>query len=289
MQPRQLQDINNLESLYIHGIDVKLSSLDFVQAFSSMQQLRTLSLYFGSAYSRAQQVPDLATHCPLLEHLTLYMFNANLVDLGDFVNLKSLHLIARRNLAIETSLYRSLTTKYANRLQLLEIKNVKIEHHQANYIVRLKALRALLCDRWPIVAWPLLSQLTELECLQLKEHVAGGNESASTDVLLNVIADLTKLRHLKLGKQWPIDDTLVSAVREVLCRRTGAKSGEEHIPFVLTLSSDLAPELENKLSVLRLGYFLRVDLSGSTTCQHCKLDGPDDVYPKQVLGITCWD
>lgn len=233
----QLEHFMKLEALHIDGIDEELMDADFMEQLGALPALRRLSLRFASR----RQYPPLSTHCPHLEHLSLENFEATLTDVGNFPQLKSLHLRWRLSTQLNNNLFRMLAKRYNDRLEQLQLTMVKPE--QASYIVALVKLKMLACSMWPSEALTQLNNLQQLECLALECTVA----DASLMQLLDVVSNCNKLKHLKLGKRWlqsELED-FINAVKDVL-RRQHAKGARPAL--LLTLESVAPIELQSQVN-----------------------------------------
>ncbi|KAL7732342.1 hypothetical protein ACLKA6_004327 [Drosophila palustris] len=256
----QLQHFVELEALHIDGIDEELSDADFMEQLEALPALRRLSLRFASR----RQYPPLAAHCPQLEHLSLENFEATLADVGDFPQLKSLHLRWRLSIQLNNNLFRMLAKRYNDRLEQLQLTIVKPE--QASHIVALANLKMLACPMWPSEALTHLTQLQHLECLTLQCTEA----AASLMQLLDVVTNCSKLQHLKLGKRW-LEDQLEDFICAVLdaFRRQAAIGARPAL--LLTLESPAAIELQNQLRDKWNSQLLRLDWQRSV-CGLCQPD-----------------
>ncbi|XP_034482489.1 uncharacterized protein LOC117787959 [Drosophila innubila] len=256
----QLQHFMKLEALHIDGIDDELLDADFMEQLEALPALRRLALRFASR----RQYPPLADHCPQLEHLSLENFEATLADVGDFPQLKSLHLRWRLSIQLNKNLFRMLAKRYSNRLEQLQLTIVNPA--QATHIVALENLKMLACPMWPSEALTHLSRLQQLECLALQCTEA----AVSLMQLLDVVTNCYKLQHLKLGKRWlevQLEDFVI-ALQDVL-RRQAANAARPSL--LMTLESPVAIELQNQLRDKTNFQLLQLDWQRSI-CGLCKPD-----------------
>lgn len=203
------------------GLDPNLRVSAFRQIFQNKKVLKRLLLNFGRDFRLSYHLPGLAEQFPLLEHLTLENFDANLSDLGEFKALQSLRLINRWIVEVNINFYRSMVKRYSDRLQKLQLISVRVRNEQVQHILALRQLKALDCDNWPAPSISELGKLTELECLALdcieEPHVNSSRQ------LLSVVTSCPKLRHMKFGKRWEMStidvDGFLTNVRETISNR----------------------------------------------------------------------
>ncbi|XP_017861055.1 PREDICTED: uncharacterized protein LOC108612617 [Drosophila arizonae] len=256
----QLHSFTELEALHIDGFDAELTNEDIVEQFKALSGLRRLSLRFVSR----RQLPPLAVHCPLLEHLSLENFEGTLGDVGDFPRLRSLRLLWRLTIRVNSQLFRSLAKRYANRLEQLQLTKVNSEY--VEHIVMLQSLKALTCYMWPATLLGYISKLEQLECLALQCT----EPPAHMMQLVDVIAKCTKLQHLKLGKRWELEEwsSFLSALEDELRQQTsnGARG-----QLTLTLEQSTSKATQNQLSDTVNSQLLQLDWLG-TACSLCTPD-----------------
>lgn len=217
-----------------------------MEQLKALPALRSLSLRFASR----RPMPTLSNYCPQLEHLSLENFEGTISDVGEYPHLKSIQLRWRLGVCINSELFRTLTLRYADRLEQLQL--TKVLPNQVPYIVALRSLRLLACPMWPSEGLHYLKQLQKVECLVLQSV----DPAVSLIQLLDVIKDCSKLQHLKLGKNWLQADveTFVCAVEDVLSQQ--ACNGDRKQLF-LTLDFGVTKELQN---LVRFGQSLLINL-----------------------------
>ncbi|TDG49686.1 hypothetical protein AWZ03_003924 [Drosophila navojoa] len=256
----QLHNFIELEALHIDGFDAELKDKDIIEQFKALSGLRRLSLRFVSR----RQLPPLAAHCPLLEHLSLENFEGTLEDVGDFPRLRSLRLLWRLTICVNSQLFRSLAMRYANRLEQLQLTKVNWEY--VEHIVMLQNLKALTCYMWPATLLGYISKLEQLECLALQCT----ESPASMMQLVDVVAKCTKLQHLKLGKRWGLEEwsSFLIALQEELREQA---SNAARRPLMLTLELSTSKATQNQLSNTINSQLLQLDWLG-TACSLCTPD-----------------
>ncbi|XP_023178314.2 uncharacterized protein LOC111604464 [Drosophila hydei] len=256
----QLHNFNELEALHIDGFDTELTDEDIIKQFKALSGLRRLSLRFVSR----RQLPPLAAHCPLLEHLSLENFEGTLEDVGDFPRLRSLRLLWRLAIRVNSQLFRSLANRYANRLEQLQL--TKVNPDQAEHIVMLHSLKALTCHMWPSTTLLRLSKLQQLECLALQ----CSEPPASMMQLVDIIAKCTKLQHLKLGKHWKLEEwnSFLSALQEEMRQQASIGARGQ---LMLTLELSISKATQNQLIETINSQLLKLDWLG-TACSLCTPD-----------------
>lgn len=225
--------------MHIDGFDTELTDEDIIEQFKALSGLRRLSLRFVSR----RQLPPLAAHCPLLEHLSLENFEGTLEDVGDFPRLRSLRLLWRLAIFVNSQLFRSLAKRYANRLEQLQLTKVNLEY--VEHIVMLQSLKALTCYMWPATLLGYISKLEQLECLALQCT----EPPASMMQLVDVIAQCTKLQHLKLGKRWELEEwsSFLTTLQEELRQKTSTGARGQLI-LTLELSTSKATQKQVELT-----------------------------------------
>ncbi|XP_002048505.3 uncharacterized protein [Drosophila virilis] len=266
----QLRNFAELEALHIDGFDVDLTDANFIELFQLLPQLRRLSLRFASR----RQLPPLAAYCSRLEHLSLENFEGTLDDVGDFPQLKSLRLLWRLHIRLNSQLFRSLAQRYADRLEQLQLTEVKPEH--VEHIMSLQGLKALACHMWPSETLMHLRKLQQLECLALQ----CSEPTASMMQLLDIIGYCSKLQHLKLSKHWQEQELerFLCAVQEEL-RRQAANGRRE--TFMLTLELPASKAAQQQLKQNLDSQLLRLDWLGVA----CPLCMPDRHTKQSIPGL----
>ncbi|XP_064545248.1 uncharacterized protein LOC135433188 [Drosophila montana] len=266
----QLRNFTELEALHIDGFDVDLTDANFIELFQALSQLRRLSLRF--AWRR--QLPPLADYCPQLEHLSLENFEGTLDDVGDFPRLKSLRLLWRLSVHLNSQLFRSLAKRYGDRLEQLQLTKVNPEH--VEHIISLQSLKALACHMWPSETLKHLGKLQQLECLGLQ----CSEPIASIMQLLDVISNCSKLQHLKLSKHWQEQelDRFLYAVQEEL-RKQAANGRREKLMLTLELPASTAAQ--NQLKQNLNSQLLQLDWLGVA----CPLCMPDRHTKQSIPGL----
>lgn len=241
-----LKNCNQLEALHLYNCNGKISSGDFLDIFKSKRNLHTLSInLLEENWHLAQELNKLDAYCPQLTYLTL---NCNLAKYGDFTNLKYLKLDTDddylSHIKLE-ELLRGLISKYADRLQVLDI-STSPRHSHTIEITKLKALKAFLCWSWPSNIHKCLSELADLQLLSLETYE---DNSRNIETITNIIEMCSKLKYLRLPSKGIKVDEFLLALPDILHRR----GCQPENPFVLSLiGANAVPEIEQQVLLVHI-------------------------------------
>ncbi|XP_060652517.1 uncharacterized protein LOC132788876 [Drosophila nasuta] len=243
----QLKNCKQLEVLYLYNTYEKVSTKDFLDVFSSMRNLHTLSIVFLEENMHlTKKFYKLREFCPQLTCLTL---NCCLDCFGDFAKLKYLKIDDDSSVQLD-KLLTNLRPIYANRLQILDISEA---HANSTKITKFKNLKGFLCGKCPKSCYSYFSKLLNLQFLSFE--IFEENLSQIT----KIVNSCSQLRYLRLPLKIEEVGELVKVLPDILSWR----SSEPDDPFVLSLGiGSVVGEIEDKLKMHPHGNLLQLDWNG---------------------------
>lgn len=231
-----MKNCNRLEILHLYNIDVALGPDDFIEIFKAKRNLHTLSLCFIDN-KLCKQLTQLYAYCPKLTYLTI---NQQLENLGDIVNLKYLRFESNLPIIETRELVDSLSIKYADRLEILDISMASSHTHTLE-ISKLKSLKAFLCSSWPSNMYPCLAKLEHLQFFSIETYSENVDDS---DALINMILSCKNLAYLRLPYRAQLFEEPIRNLSYCLSRN----SIRPESPFVLSVCGGSAvADIEKKV------------------------------------------